>query len=244
MNGAPLSNGWGIDGGGGTVTLVMRNALAREGLRRILADGGYAITRVGADTTNLNSLSWTRDDLVIIDSDTFDVAGFDPIPDTGADVEMPRLVVIAHGFDVDTMLRVFAAGGHGYLSGQDSHQSFLIKLALVRLGEKVMPSAFLETLVRLPGLARPAPPAAWDASVLDMRGQAVLAGLVQGMSNRTIACELCLSELTVKLTVRAVLRKLQVSNRTQAAIKARDCEAIQRAWENSCGLKLSGPRSV
>ncbi|MGF7151918.1 two-component system nitrate/nitrite response regulator NarL [Sphingomonas zeicaulis] len=243
MDDAPVRTGP-VAGDRGAAILIMRNALMREGLHRILRDDGYAGVLAGAEMADFGKFSWTREHLVILDSGTFDAGGFDSIRDANPVLEMPRFVVIADELDIERMFRVFAAGGRGYLCGGDSYKSFLIKLALVRLDEKVMPSAFLDTLSGLPRLERTAAPELWDPSALDTRGQAVLAGLVQGMSNKTIAHELCLSELTVKLAVRAVLRKLQVSNRTQAAITARGCKEIHLAWKHSCGLKLSGPRGV
>jgi two-component system nitrate/nitrite response regulator NarL len=48
----------------------------------------------------------------------------------------------------------------------------------------------------------------------------ILACLVQGQSNKQIARELEIAEATVKVHIKALLRKMQVSNRTQAAIFA------------------------
>jgi len=55
---------------------------------------------------------------------------------------------------------------------------------------------------------------------LSVRQQSVLRCLVQGDSNKTIARKIGISEPTVKVHVKAVLRRIRVSNRTQAAIWA------------------------
>jgi len=52
------------------------------------------------------------------------------------------------------------------------------------------------------------------------REQRVLALLCEGMPNKEIGRELGLEETTVKMDVKAICRKLKVSNRTQAVIKA------------------------
>ncbi|MGF7152076.1 two-component system nitrate/nitrite response regulator NarL [Sphingomonas zeicaulis] len=225
-------------------TLIVRNPLSREGLCRILGGGGYAVTGDGGDTVALHNRVSMAEELVIIDRGTFDDAGFGHILEIAPGIQMPPIVVLADGFDLDLMFRVFAAGGRGCLSSQEPHQSFLIKLALVLLGERVVPAAFLDTFAGRPIPVSRQKAGEWDASVLSIRGQAVLAGLVHGMSNKTIAEALCLSEMTVKLTVRTVLRKLQVGNRTQAALKAQGIELIDLAWKRSCGLKSSGPQVV
>jgi two-component system, NarL family, nitrate/nitrite response regulator NarL len=55
---------------------------------------------------------------------------------------------------------------------------------------------------------------------LSARQQSILRCLVQGDSNKTIARKIGISEATVKVHVKAVLRRIRVSNRTQAAIWA------------------------
>jgi two-component system, NarL family, nitrate/nitrite response regulator NarL len=57
-------------------------------------------------------------------------------------------------------------------------------------------------------------------SQLSGREAAILKALVQGASNKVIANRLCITEATVKVHVKAILRKIRVKNRTQAAIWA------------------------
>lgn len=57
---------------------------------------------------------------------------------------------------------------------------------------------------------------------LSQRELTVLEGLSKGQANKEIARDLNLSEPTIKLHVKSLYRKLQVSNRTQAAMLARD----------------------
>jgi two-component system nitrate/nitrite response regulator NarL len=55
---------------------------------------------------------------------------------------------------------------------------------------------------------------------LSARQQSILRCLVQGDSNKTIARRMAMAEATVKVHVKAILRKIRVHNRTQAAIWA------------------------
>ena len=57
-------------------------------------------------------------------------------------------------------------------------------------------------------------------SQLSGREASILSGLVQGSSNKVIAKQLKITEATVKVHVKAILRKIRVKNRTQAAIWA------------------------
>ena len=57
---------------------------------------------------------------------------------------------------------------------------------------------------------------------LSRREMLILRMLIQGASNKTIARNLVITELTVKVHMKAILRKLRLQNRTQAAIWARN----------------------
>ncbi len=57
---------------------------------------------------------------------------------------------------------------------------------------------------------------------LSQRERQVLAGLCQGQSNKEIARDLDLQEVTIKLHVRTLCKKLNAKNRTQAALIAKD----------------------
>ncbi len=64
-----------------------------------------------------------------------------------------------------------------------------------------------------------------DVPSLSRREMLILRMLMQGASNKTIALKLVITESTVKVHMKAILRKLRLQNRTQAAIWARDNEA-------------------
>ena len=73
---------------------------------------------------------------------------------------------------------------------------------------------------RVPRLAPPAGSSADTTATLTKREKQVLALLAEGRTNREIAEALFISEVTAKVHVRNVLRKLGVRNRTEAALKA------------------------
>jgi two-component system nitrate/nitrite response regulator NarL len=66
---------------------------------------------------------------------------------------------------------------------------------------------------------------------LTPRERQVLARLVDGLSNKAIAQALSIGEGTVKVHLKAVLRKLHVANRTQAATLA-----LRLGWPPAGGL--------
>ena len=85
-------------------------------------------------------------------------------------------------------------------------------------GERYAPIAFMTE--------HEAPPQNPLAAKLTVREIEVLGGLVAGKSNKEIARDLELQEVTIKLHVKTLCRKLGARNRTHAAMIAKDAGAF------------------
>jgi two-component system, NarL family, nitrate/nitrite response regulator NarL len=75
---------------------------------------------------------------------------------------------------------------------------------------------------------------------LSARQQSILGCLIQGDSNKTIARKMAITEATVKVHVKAILRKIRVHNRTQAAIWAMSTGPFTSA-KDEASPALDGP---
>ena len=73
-----------------------------------------------------------------------------------------------------------------------------------------------------------------DVPSLSRREMLILRMLMQGASNKVIARNLVITESTVKVHMKAILRKLRLQNRTQAAIWARN-NVNEADWNNRAG---------
>lgn len=122
------------------------------------------------------------------------------------------------------------AGAVGYLPKTMIGAAFVNALSLVLNGERFVPSEFyLGLRDRGPQMVAGEGEAGDRAPVgLTSRQWAVLRELVAGRSNKEIAKILGIEEITVKVHLQAVFKRLQVSNRTQAATYA-----MQRGWFNN-----------
>ena len=161
-----------------------------------------------------------RQRLIIVDAATID-EGIDSCNLLRAAFPAARLVMMADDYDVATIARCFAAGIDGYLGRAIPCETLIGALQLIVLGEKVVPSQTVMSLIE----TRPRRnPADWDHSRLGVnlsdREVEILQRLVSGEANKLISRRLMVTEATVKVHVKAILRKLHVLNRTQAAIWA------------------------
>lgn len=132
------------------------------------------------------------------------------------------VVIVSAIEDPATMREAIEHGASGYLPKSSDRQTMRHALQLVMAGSVFLPV----TAISSNWLRRPAPPqrdnGEAEHTTLTSRQQVVLKLMAEGKSNKEIANELSITEITVKAHVSAILRKLGVSNRVQAAMLAKD----------------------
>lgn len=200
------------------VVIVGRNAIVREGLRRILTEQGFSVMAAQPDHPALRGgLEMPTPQLMLVDSPSVE-EGLDICALLRVAYPEPRLVMIGETYDLETVSRAFTIGVDGYLVKAIACEVLVGALRLILLGEKLMPSQTLTALTRLP--VQPELLGAPSDVELTDREIEILGRLVLGEANKIISRNLFITEATVKVHVKAILRKLQVLNRTQAAIWA------------------------
>lgn len=129
-----------------------------------------------------------------------------------------RIAVLAEELAPDHLVEVFASGGDGLLLEEIGAPALKQSLMLIALGEKVFPSQ-LATLLN-GERAVPKPFHGQAVGSLTQRELEIVRSLTAGLSNKEIANKLNLAVATVKVHIKSLLKKLGLSNRTQAAIWA------------------------
>lgn len=202
--------------------LVSLHDISREGLHRILSSDGFNILVSCRDVGKIIEAGLDSEISVVIDLQDRD-AQMKAIEEVTAAYPMAKIAVLVEQFDMSTMVECFDAGVDGYIVKSMSSQPLITALRLVTLGEKVLPSQLADVLSRhnfdhsVPGSDLEHE---MEDANLSSRERDVLCCLMAGYSNKVIARELDVCEATVKVHVKAILRKLDVSNRTQAAMWA------------------------
>lgn len=199
--------------------------LFRDGLRHVLEqlDGGTVVVEA-SDYHQAMALVETESDIGIVLLD-LSMPGMpwneglqalrQKLPE-----DVP-LIVLSASDDRLHVLQAVNLGAAGFIPKTSSSRVMLSALKLVLSGGVYLPPALLDQDSRGYGDGQteaPAPEGA--ASFLTPRQREVLALLGQGKSNKEIARVLHLAEGTVKLHVTAILKALNVNNRTRAVVAA------------------------
>jgi DNA-binding NarL/FixJ family response regulator len=212
--------------------LVSPSVLMREGLARILNPADF---RVVSSATSFHHIV---KDAIAHDEPMLLIIDFSHDPDTAVEQikvykewhPCGRVAVCASQGKAADMVSAFRAGANAYFDKATTGEAFVKTLELVILGQTILPPEF--TLVEGRQdiiLAMPREDATEDASRstggdeirrLTDRERCILRYLTEGDSNKVIGRKTSIAETTVKVHVKAILRKIRVRNRTQAAIWA------------------------
>ncbi len=121
------------------------------------------------------------------------------------------IVMVSAMDDPKVMQDCIIAGASAFIPKSTSGQVLIHALKMIAAGGTYLPSGVVASLRSADG----------TTSELTSRQRRVLELLASGLSNKRIARELEITEITVKAHVSAILRKLGVTNRTQAGLEAR-----------------------
>lgn len=219
------------------VWLVDAHPLLRSGLRAQLDGKGFEVAAEAGSIDEIarNGVNGPSPNLIILDFSL----GSTALASLKASQPQARTVVFAESAEIAHLADMFGAGADGYLLKSISAPALIESLKLVALGEKVFPSTITDFL----GAMRASQGVTNERLrigdvALSQRELEIIRGLADGHSNKAIAKELSITEATVKVHLKTVLRKLGASNRTQVAIWA-----VQHGLTNGNGQRHVRPKA-
>jgi two-component system nitrate/nitrite response regulator NarL len=214
-----------------STVLMCGSFLVREGIKHILSGTCFRIQEDAAHHPSSLSLAPEAEVVLLIVEATrsaSEIAGL--IRGMKAECEAARIVLLAESLEGDLMVLAYQAGAAGALHTATAPEVLIKSLELITLGERIFPAvAILSAANRMAPLWQEHQPGTIEARIdgrlpgdrsLSQREQEILCWLTQGAPNKVIARKLNVAEATVKVHIKAILRKIGAQNRTQAAMWA------------------------
>jgi DNA-binding NarL/FixJ family response regulator len=200
------------------VLIADDHEVVRAGLKSLIeGEGIQVIAEANNGVTAYKLAMKHRPDLVLLDVRMPDGDGLSCLG--RIKLEQPELpVVMFSGIDNPTYLaRALALGASGYLSKTADQKQIISAIRAAAAGDSLWTR---EELRRVTGALAPLRKAGDVEVTLTKRESEVLKQLALGLTNREIAQSLKISYETVKEHVQHILKKVGVSDRTQAAVWA------------------------
>ena len=221
-----------------TIFIVSTHSLFREAIEQLIKAPSFTI--VGKDMrlgdVLVEASTATPPDLVIciLDPDQDTSAELEDLKDLHGQFSHMKTMILMPSEQRVALRAAVQSGVDAILTTKVSGAVLRNVIELVFLGQRILPPEVVSLLddgpTSLPDalpahavlpLTLPSPPLSQGRiPVLSMREKDILRGLMNGCSNKVIARELTITEATVKVHMKALLRKIQMTNRTQAAIWA------------------------
>jgi DNA-binding NarL/FixJ family response regulator len=204
------------------VLIADDHTLFREGLRALLlsAPGLAVVGEAASGAEAVSQAAALQPDIILMDIQMPGLNGIEATRRILQDSPHVGIVILTMFEDDDSVFAAMRAGARGYLL-KDADQSEVLRAILaVANGEALFDAAIARRLVtyfQAPQLL-PAP----LFPELTERERQVLDLLAQGYNNPEIAYRLAINSKTVRNHVSNILNKLQVADRAEALIRARD----------------------
>jgi two-component system nitrate/nitrite response regulator NarL len=238
------------------------NVLFREGLIRILGAENFQILCAASciDLPSLEKLSDYEAVLAVLDASEDLNAALEQIELIKRMCPTWRVAVLDVNNQLGNAVSVYRAGASAYFVKIASPAALVKSLELVMLGETIVPAAFIPFVLGhefhdesdgshhvgrrnadSADLQEELPVTGEGAAMrqLSPREKTILRYIIEGCSNKVIARKIAISEATVKVHVKSILRKVRVHSRTQAAIWGLSCDAAN--WAMNVGMAALEP---
>jgi DNA-binding NarL/FixJ family response regulator len=193
------------------IMLVDDHPIVRIGLAALIGTlpGMETVAQAGGGREAIALHRQHQPDVTLMDLRLPDVSGVEVIRAIRAVNPEARFIVLTTYEGDEDIHQALQAGARGYIIKGLPHDLLADAIKRVHAGGRYLPQVVKETLAnRTP------------SSDLSVREREILERIAQGKSNREIATELDLAEITVKCRVSAILERLDVHDRTEAVVTA------------------------
>ncbi len=202
------------------VMLIDDHALFRFGLQELLERRGIEVIAVGDAASGLARVAATRPDVILLDMRMPQLSGLDLLRQLRESRQTMPIAMLTTSAEERDVIDSLQSGAQGYLLKDMEPDALIAALGEIVRGRTVVAPELASVLAR--AVQNEAHVAQTTDGIADLtpREQEILCHLAEGQSNKAIARRLGISDGTVKLHVKAILRKLDVHSRVEAAVIA------------------------
>ena len=195
------------------VLLIDDHPLMRRGIKQLveLDDNFEVIADVGGGAEGISVALQTSPDLIILDLNMKGLSGLDTLKGLRAEGVDARIVILTVSDAKNDIFALMDAGADGYLLKDTEPDTLLEQLKAIAQGEVILSDSIKNLLLEREHRQDP-------MDSLTERERDVLRLIATGLSNKQIAGQLFISEETVKVHIRNLLRKLNVHSRVAATV--------------------------
>ncbi|MFL1906421.1 response regulator [Plesiomonas shigelloides] len=196
-----------------SVMIVDDHPLMRRGLRQLLElEPTFDIVAEASSGSEAIALAGrTQPDIILLDLNMKGLSGLDTLRALRNEGINARIIILTVSDARSDVYALVDAGADGYLLKDSEPELLLSQICEAVQGQPVFSETVSDYLSSRTQITDP-------LAELTQREMDILQGVARGMSNKQIAAEQFISEETVKVHVRNLLRKLNVRSRVAATV--------------------------
>lgn len=195
------------------VLLIDDHPLMRRGIKQLveLDDNFEVVADVGSGTEGISVALQTSPDVIILDLNMKGLSGLDTLKGLRAEGVDARILILTVSDAKNDIYTLIDSGADGYLLKDTEPDTLLDQIKRIAQGEVILSDSIKNLLLERTHEENP-------LDSLTDREMGVLRQIATGLSNKQIAAQLFISEETVKVHIRNLLRKLNVHSRVAATV--------------------------
>ncbi|GAA3904877.1 MULTISPECIES: response regulator [Gibbsiella] len=195
------------------VVIVDDHPLMRRGIKQLLGlDPAFNIVAEASNGTEAIAMVLQHEpDVVLLDLNMKGLSGLDTLKALRNEGVDARIIVLTVSDARSDLYALIDAGADGYLLKDSEPEQLLVDIRAAAGGQNIISEAIADYLSSRSEQSNP-------FAELTEREQDVLQEVARGMSNKQVAVQLHISEETVKVHIRNMLRKLNVRSRVAATV--------------------------
>ncbi len=195
------------------VLLIDDHPLMRRGIKQLVElDNNFEVVAdVGSGTEGISVALQTSPDVIILDLNMKGLSGLDTLKGLRAEGVDARILILTVSDAKNDIYTLIDEGADGYLLKDTEPDTLLDQIKRIAQGEVILSDSIKNLLLERTHEENP-------LDSLTDREMGVLRQIATGLSNKQIAAQLFISEETVKVHIRNLLRKLNVHSRVAATV--------------------------